>query len=323
LKIVRQNGKIGIFTDKRRSPRAVAKLLLKHNIEGQCYVCQDLGSPRERIITGTLDDVAKKNFSPLSIMILFKSTPDEEEPVKQSASRDSGRDSSRESARENARDEGRDDSRRRQKGSDLKEMPAATQVPKYELVTSLGIPDEMLSARPEKIMRSEMRVIVLSKLEIKQDSKLWDVGAGCGALSVEAARVAHGGEVFAIERDFAQIRNIYENIKGFGAGNVTVIEGDIEEMAKGLPEPDRIFIGGCGGHMKSIMEICLGRLKPGGILSINAATLDALTDVQQVLKENRLKHDMVIINISRTVERGGLEYFEGFNPGYLVTTRKD
>jgi precorrin-6Y C5,15-methyltransferase (decarboxylating) len=310
LRLVRQNAKIGIFTDKRRSPRAVAKLLAKHSVDARCYVCQDLGTPRERIIMGSLEEIASKNFSPLSIMVLFKSPEDIQEPAPAAPS--GGRGGRGERSEE-----------RKRNRSDLKEIPPPGKAPKYDLVTSLGVPDEMLAARPEKMMRSEMRVIVLAKLQMKVDSKVWDVGAGAGALSVEAARVAHGGEVFAIERDFAQIRNIYENIKEFGLSNVTVIEGDIEEMAAGLPVPDRIFIGGCGGRMSEVMGICLKRLKPGGILSVNAATLDALTEIQHLLKEQRLQHEMVIVNLSKTVERQGLEYFEGFNPGYLITTRKD
>lgn len=308
LRVVRQNAKVGIFTDKRRSPRAVARLLLKHHIEAQCYVCQDLGTPRERIIMGSLEDIAEKNFSPLSIMILFKSVT--EEP--QEAGREAAKGAEAEAGKQ----------RRAARGNNLREMPAQL-APKYELVTSLGIPDDLLAARPEKIMRAEMRVIVLSKLRVEKGSRVWDVGAGAGALSVEAARVANEGEVFAVERDFSQIRNIYENIKGMGVGNVTVMEGDIEELAPGLPEPDRIFIGGCGGRMKNVLEVCLKRLKPEGTMVINATTLDALTDVQQTLATHRLKHEMVIVNISRTVERGGLEYFEGFNPGYLITTVKD
>ncbi|MDH5527556.1 MAG: precorrin-6y C5,15-methyltransferase (decarboxylating) subunit CbiE [Nitrospirota bacterium] len=306
VRVVRQNARIGIFTDKRRSTRAVARLLLKNKIEAQCYVCQDLGTARERIVMGSLEEIGKKNFSPLSIMILFKQAVEEPEPKEVSEKRAEPKKKEREPQRPN-----------------LKDLPPASQVPKYELVTSLGIPDELLSVRPENIMRAEMRVIVLSKLRIQEKSRMWDVGAGCGALSVEAARVAHGGEVFAVERDFAQVRNIYENIKTFASTNLTVIEGDVEEMASRLPEPDRVFIGGCGGHMKNVMETCLKRLKRGGIMCINAATLDALTEVQQVLKEQRLKHDMVIVNISKTVERGGVEYFEGLNPGYLITTVKD
>ncbi len=317
IRVVRQNAKVGIFTDKRRSPRAVAKLLRKHDIEAQCYVCQDLGTDRERIIMGTLEEITRKNFSPLSIMVLFKQVDESVVEADAAPQRSEGRGRRSRGGRDGGRDNGGRDT------SDLKEMPPPTQVPKYELVTSLGIPDEMLAARPENMMRAETRVIVLSKLQLKEKSRLWDVGAGAGALSVEAGRVAHGGEVFSVERDFAQIRNIYENIKGFGLSNVTVMEGDIEELAKGLPKPDRIFIGGCGGKMKDVVTLCLDNLETGGIMCINATTMEALTEVQMVLKEKRLKHNMVIINISATVERSGLEYFEGFNPAYLVTTVKD
>jgi precorrin-6B C5,15-methyltransferase / cobalt-precorrin-6B C5,C15-methyltransferase len=321
LRVVRQNAKVGIFTDKRRSPRAVARLLSKHGIEARCYVCQDLGSPRERIIMGSLDEIGKKNFSPLSVMILFKGV--EEAPaaaVPQGGREGYGREASGREAQ--GREPQKADSGRRS-APGLKEIPPPGRAPKYDLVTGLGIPDEMLAARPEKMMRAEMRVIVLSKLGLTKTSRMWDVGASSGALAVEAARVAHDGEVFAIERDFAQIRNIYENIKEFGVANVTVIEGDIEALAAGLPEPDRIFVGGCGGRMSAVLDQCLKRLKPQGTMVINATTLDSLTEVQQVLKAQRLRHDMVIVNLSKTVERGGLEYFEGFNPAYLITTRKD
>lgn len=323
LRVVRQNAKVGIFTDKRRSPRAVARLLTKHGIEARCYVCQDLGSPRERIIMGSLDEIGKKNFSPLSVMILFKAAEEAPAaPAPQGGREGYNREGNREAqAREPQRGDRPDQGRRSAPG--LKEIPPPGRVPKYDLVTGLGIPDEMLAARPEKMMRAEMRVIVLSKLGLTRTSRMWDVGASSGALSVEAARVAHDGEVFAIERDFAQIRNIYENIKEFGVANVTVIEGDIEALAAGLPEPDRIFVGGCGGRMSAVLEACLKRLKPQGTLVINATTLDSLTEVQQLLKAQRLRHDMVIVNLSKTVERGGLEYFEGFNPAYLITTRKD
>ncbi len=310
LKVVRQNAKVGIFTDKRRSPRAVARVLAKHGVEARCYVCQDLGSPRERIIMGTLDEIGKKNFSPLSVMILFKNAEDVPAAPPQGGREAQGRESQK------------GDGGRRQ-GQGLKEIPPPGRAPKYDLVTGLGIPDEMLAARPEKLMRAEMRVIVLSKLGLTKASRMWDVGAASGALAVEAARVANEGEIFAVERDFAQIRNIYENIKALGVENVTVIEGDIEALAAGLPEPDRIFVGGCGGRMTSVLEACLKRLKPQGVMVINATTLDALTEVQQVLKAQRLRHEMVIVNLSKTVERGGLEYFEGFNPAYLITTRKD
>jgi precorrin-6Y C5,15-methyltransferase (decarboxylating) len=315
LRVVRHNAKIGIFTDKRRSPRAVARVLTKHGIEARCYVCQDLGSPRERIIMGTLDEIGKKNFSPLSVMILFKNAED-----LQAAPAQGGREAQ---GRESQGREGKSGDGGRRAAAGLKEIPPPGRVPKYDLVTGLGIPDEMLAARPEKMMRAEMRVIVLSKLGLTKTSRMWDVGASSGALSVEAARVANEGEIFAVERDFAQIRNIYENIKAFGTDNVTVIEGDIEALAAGLPEPDRIFVGGCGGRMTPVLEACLKRLKPQGTLVVNATTLDALTEVQQVLKTQRLRHDMVIVNLSKTVERGGLEYFEGFNPAYLITTRKD
>ena len=49
--------------------------------------------------------------------------------------------------------------------------------------------------------KSEVRAVSLSKLELKPDSVLWDVGAGTGSVSVEASFRLGAGQVFAVEKE--------------------------------------------------------------------------------------------------------------------------
>ena len=60
-------------------------------------------------------------------------------------------------------------------------------------VPLLGIPDESIlhtSTRRGMITRREVRLIALAELELHGDDVLWDIGAGSGSVSLEAARLS-------------------------------------------------------------------------------------------------------------------------------------
>ena len=41
---------------------------------------------------------------------------------------------------------------------------------------------------------------------------------------------------------------------------------------EGLPDPARVFIGGSDGELEALLDLCWGRLVPGGILVASAVT---------------------------------------------------
>ncbi len=70
---IRTSETAGLFTSDQWPPAAVARTLLDHGIDGfQAYVCENLGSPDERVTQGNLADIAKESFSPLNVMILVR-----------------------------------------------------------------------------------------------------------------------------------------------------------------------------------------------------------------------------------------------------------
>lgn len=72
IEAARHNNKIGIFTSSGDEPKRIAEALLNDGLaDFNAYICEDLGSPTEKITACSLDEVRQKTFSPLNIMILM------------------------------------------------------------------------------------------------------------------------------------------------------------------------------------------------------------------------------------------------------------
>ena len=70
---VRSAETAGLFTSEQWPPAAVARALLDEGIDYfQAYVCENLGSPDERVTQGALADIAADAFGPLNVMILVR-----------------------------------------------------------------------------------------------------------------------------------------------------------------------------------------------------------------------------------------------------------
>ena len=73
------------------------------------------------------------------------------------------------------------------------------------------------------ITKCEVRLASLAALELHQGDVLWDVGAGSGSVSVEAARLSNDLRVFAIERSPAAVADIVDNIRRFDLTNMQTV----------------------------------------------------------------------------------------------------
>jgi precorrin-6B C5,15-methyltransferase / cobalt-precorrin-6B C5,C15-methyltransferase len=70
---IRTAEKVGLFTTESHPPADVAKALLSRRIDYfNAYVCENLGSPDERVTQGTLQELAEQEFGPLNVMILVR-----------------------------------------------------------------------------------------------------------------------------------------------------------------------------------------------------------------------------------------------------------
>jgi precorrin-6Y C5,15-methyltransferase (decarboxylating) len=190
----------------------------------------------------------------------------------------------------------------------------------------LGLPDEAFEQRRPlrgQITKREVRAVSLYSLGLRHDSVVWDIGAGTGSVSVEAALIAVQGEVYAVERDESSIELLRRNVERFGSANVRVIPGEAPLALSDLPDPDAVFVGGSGGQLADILDAAARRLKPGGRIVVNLAALERAQEAYHRLKERGLATEMVMVNAARSKELAdGTVRLESLNPVFIVTAQR-
>ena len=84
---------------------------------------------------------------------------------------------------------------------------------KEEAVCTCGIGDHAFIRGNVPMTKEEIRSIILSKMKLTRKAVVYDIGAGTGSVSVELARTAFLGEVYAIEEKPEAVELILKNLK--------------------------------------------------------------------------------------------------------------
>jgi precorrin-6Y C5,15-methyltransferase (decarboxylating) len=194
--------------------------------------------------------------------------------------------------------------------------------PQFASHPVMGIADDKFATAKKLITKQEVRAVALAKLRLQNDLTIWDIGAGSASVSIEAANLMPNGKVFALEKNPQYLVFCRENLATFNARNVTLVEAYAPEGLEDLPDPDRVFIGGSGGMLEEIIEAVCRRLKPEGVIVLNAVTLDTLTKSVEFLEDQGFGVEVTCVNIAKT--RGLTEYkmFEAHNPVYVIAASK-
>src|SRR5262249_46633812 len=145
---------------------------------------------------------------------------------------------------------------------------------------------------------SEVRSIALAELAIGPASIVWDVGAGSGSVSVEAAMLASEGTVYAIEMDPEDISLIRTNAERFRVNNLTPVLGSAPEAWGNIPQPDCIFVGGSGREIARLVELAFKQLKKGGRLVASVGSIENLSAVHEGLQQQAGDVAVRMINVA-------------------------
>ena len=189
---------------------------------------------------------------------------------------------------------------------------------------NIGIKDEDFVRGKVPMTKEEIRILTLIKARIAPDAVVYDVGAGTGSISIEAARMAPQGHVYAIEKNPDGIALIAQNAKKFGIENITVVEGTAPDALANLPELDAAIIGGSGRKLADILDIIGARLRPHGRIVANAITMQTVAACLDYFHAHNddYSYEAIQVQINRLERVGPYDMAKALNPIYIITAER-
>jgi precorrin-6Y C5,15-methyltransferase (decarboxylating) len=221
-----------------------------------------------------------------------------------------------------------------------------------------GLADAALAKEGGVMTKAPVRAAALAALGMEAGHCVWDLGAGSGAVSLEAARLVWRGQVFAVERDTNRLALIRENRRTCGAANLEIVAGTMplclpsypghgkadakgvqerrqtpdapareeDSLEAALPRPHRIFLGGgLGGNPDAaalILRKAWRALLPGGRLVAACVLLSSLERCRAILTDLGATPGVTCLQASSGVPLARDMRLAASDPVFLVTGEK-
>ena len=121
------------------------------------------------------------------------------------------------------------------------------------------------------ISKREVRLAILSLLQPSKNDVLWDIGAGCGGVSVELAYWQPQASIYAVEHNQDRFDCLVQNQQKFGVvSNLKTSFGRAPAVLSDLPMANKIFIGGSDGELPTLLAMLWETLPEGGQIVVSA-----------------------------------------------------
>jgi precorrin-6Y C5,15-methyltransferase (decarboxylating) len=201
--------------------------------------------------------------------------------------------------------------------------PALGELPLFGIADGLWLQH---GDRPGLMTKREVRIQLLAELRLPPTGVLWDIGAGVGSVGIEALRLRPQLQLWALEQRGGGAALIRRNSERFGVAAALaaggVIEGRAPEALTTLPDPDRVLLGGGGSERAAIAAAACGRLRPGGVIVIPLATLEALAELRPVLERSGLQLSVTQIQAWRGAPLADGTRLAPLNPVLVLSAQK-
>ena len=191
----------------------------------------------------------------------------------------------------------------------------------------IGLPDGAFQRQMgEKIVpmtKREVRTVSIARLGLWEDAVVYDVGAGTGSVSVEAALLCPKGRVYAVECRGEAAELIRRNGEGFGLANLEVVEGMAPEALTPLPPPTHAFIGGSSGNLRDIIAVLLEK-NAGVRIVANAIALETVGEILRCAGEFGFDEvDLIQLSAAQGRPVGRYHMMSGQNPVWIATMQRN
>ena len=157
-----------------------------------------------------------------------------------------------------------------------------------------------------------IRILTIGYLEITEEDRFLDIGAGTGSISIEAA--LQGAKTWAIEKEPEGVELIRLNNDKFNT-SINIIEGQAPNDLPNI-KINKCFVGGSRGQLKGIFDYLDKNLDDGGILCGNFITLKNLNEFTELLK--KFNYTNIETGLIQTSYMDKIGLMKGQNPIFII-----
>jgi len=182
--------------------------------------------------------------------------------------------------------------------------------------------------RPNLFTKREVRVQILADLELPKNGVIWDIGAGCGSIGLEALKLRPNLELFCIDKRIDSKALILENSKRLSVKPKFIFEEDINNTLNtrnlsSFEKPNRLIIGGCDKKTKLQIIKKLGmRMNNGDIIVIPIINIQTIKELKEELEDKNFKTNLNLIQTYKSLSITEGIRLEPNNPVFLLKGKK-
>ncbi|MDC3031615.1 precorrin-6y C5,15-methyltransferase (decarboxylating) subunit CbiE [Prochlorococcus sp. AH-716-P08] len=194
-----------------------------------------------------------------------------------------------------------------------------------------GISDHIFKTfddRPNLFTKREVRVQIIADLELPPKGVIWDIGAGCGSIGLEALKLRPNLDLFCIDKRFGSKALILENSKRLGVKPKFIFEEDInnifnKRILSSFEKPNRLIIGGCDKKTKlQVINKLAEGMDIGDIIVIPIIDIQTIKELKEELEDKNFKTNLNLIQTYKSLTIAEGMRLEPNNPVFLLKGKK-
>ena len=194
-----------------------------------------------------------------------------------------------------------------------------------------GISDHIFKTfddRPNLLTKREVRVQILAALELPRNGVIWDIGAGCGSIGLEALKLRPNLDLFCFDKRIGSKELILENSKRLDVKPKFIFEEDInytlnKKNSSSFEKPNRLIIGGCDKKTKlQIINKLAQDMDIGDIIVIPIINIQTIKELKEELEDKNFKTNLNLIQTYKSLSIAEGMRLEPNNPVFLLKGKK-
>ena len=182
--------------------------------------------------------------------------------------------------------------------------------------------------RPNLLTKRDVRIQILADLELPKNGVIWDIGAGCGSIGLEALKLRPNLDLFCIDKRIGSKALILENSKRLGVKPKFIFEEDINNILNtinfsSLEKPNRLVIGGSDKKTKLLIVNKLSQvMNSGDIIIIPIIDIQTIEELKVGLENKNFKTNLNLIQTYKSLSIADGIRLEPNNPVFLLKGKK-